>query len=94
MNHPKFCTYVLYSLKDHQFYIGYTTDFSRRMSEHEQGKSKSTAHRRPFVPLLCEYYYAKKDSLRREDYFKTNAGKRTLRLMLKESLLEVKRAKS
>ncbi|MBK8875500.1 MAG: GIY-YIG nuclease family protein [Bacteroidetes bacterium] len=27
-------------LKDHQFYIGYTTDFSRRMSEHEQGKSK------------------------------------------------------
>lgn len=94
MDHPKFCTYVLYSLKDHQFYIGYTTDFSRRMSEHEQGKSKSTAPRRPFVPLLCEYYFSEKDSLRREDYFKTTAGKRTLRLMLKDSLLEVKRARS
>jgi len=90
MEHPQHATYVLYSLKDQEFYIGYSSDFDRRSIEHEQGKSKSTAPRRPFVPLLCEYYFSKKDSLRREEYFKTSAGKRTLRLMLKESLNEVK----
>lgn len=74
MEHPKHCTYVLYSLKDHQFYIGSSSDFDRRSNEHEQGKSKSTAPRRPFVPLLCEYYFSKKDCLRREQYFKTTAG--------------------
>jgi putative endonuclease len=93
MEHPKFCTYVLYSLKDQDFYIGSSSNFDRRSIEHEQGKSKSTAPRRPFVPLLCEYYYSKKDSLRREEYFKTTAGKRTLRLMLQESLNEVKNKK-
>jgi putative endonuclease len=86
MEHPKHCTYVLYSLKDLQFYIGSSSRLSERLIEHEQGKTKSAAPRRPFVPLLCEYYFSKKDPLRREDYFKTSAGKRTLRLMLKESL--------
>ena len=70
MEHPKHATYVLYSLKDREFYIGSTSDFDRRSNEHEQGKSKSTAPRRPLVPLLCEYFFSKKDSLRREDYLK------------------------
>src|SRR5688572_25570964 len=70
MEHPQHATYVLYSLKDQEFYIGYSSDFDRRSIEHEQGKTKSTAPRRPFVPLLCEYYFSKKDSLRREEYFK------------------------
>jgi len=90
MKHPAFAVYILYSLKDDKFYIGYTSDFSRRMSEHEQGKSKSTAPRRPFVPILCEYYYSKSVALRRELYFKTNAGKRVLRLMLTDSLIALK----
>ena len=90
MEHPQHATYVLYSLKDQEFYIGSSSDFDRRSIEHEQGKSKSTAPRRPFVPLLCEYYFSKKDSMRREEYFKTSAGKRTLRLMLQNSLNEVK----
>ncbi len=93
MEHPKHTTYVLYSLKDQQFYIGSSSDFDRRSIEHEQGRSKSTAPRRPFVPLLCEYFFSKKDSLRREEYFKTSAFKRTLRLMLQESLNEIKNLK-
>ncbi|MBL0340742.1 MAG: GIY-YIG nuclease family protein [Bacteroidetes bacterium] len=94
MEHPKFCAYVLYSLKDDQFYIGYTSNFERRMQVHTDGKTKSTAPRRPFIPIHCEYYFAKSDALRREEYFKTTAGKRTLRLMLKDSLNEVKPKKA
>ena len=89
MEHPKYTVYVLYSLKDRQFYIGYTTNFERRMEEHAQGRTTSTACRRPFVPIFCEYYFAKSDALRRELYFKSSAGRRTLRLMLKESLIKM-----
>jgi putative endonuclease len=89
MEHPKSCVYILYSLKDNQFYIGYTTDFNRRMEEHHQGRSKSTAYRRPFIVLMCEYFFDDKDARQREDYFKTTAGKRTLRIMLFNSLRRI-----
>ena len=58
--------------------------------EHSEGRSKSTACRRPFVCVFCEYYLSKSDALRREQYFKTTPGKRVLRLMLKESLSLIK----
>ena len=66
MERPKLCVYILYSLKDDQFYIGYTTNFERGMHEHDNGEVKSTAPRRPFIPILCEYYFSKSDVLRRE----------------------------
>lgn len=93
MKLPQFSVYVLYSLKDHQFYIGYTSNFNRRMEEHAEGRSKSTKCRRPFVCVFCEYYLSKSDALRREHYFKTTVGKRTLRLMLRESLKEIEQIK-
>jgi len=34
-----FYTYVLISLKDGRFYMGYTNDLRRRMEEHNSGKS-------------------------------------------------------
>lgn len=89
IKHPTFAVYVLYSLKDQLFYIGYTSNFTRRMSEHENGKSKSTACRRPFVCVFVEYYVSQSDALRRELYFKTSMGKMVLRLMLSESLSEI-----
>jgi predicted GIY-YIG superfamily endonuclease len=69
MEHPKFAVYVLYSLNDLQFYIGFTTDFNRRMGEHKEGRSKSTASRRPFKVVLVEYYYSKKDANEKRTLF-------------------------
>lgn len=90
MGKLKYCVYVLYSLKDFKLYIGYTTNLTRKLSEHFKGASKSTAARRPFRLIFCEYYLSQKDALRREKYFKTNPGKKTLKLMLRESFSELK----
>ena len=89
LNQLPYCVYVLYSLKDGKLYIGYTTNLERRFTEHQAGNSKSTAPRRPFRLLFCEYYLSKEDAIRREKYFKTTAGKKTIKLMLKESLKEI-----
>ena len=50
IKHPTFAVNVQYCLKDHLFYIGYTANFIRRRSEHENGKSKNNAA----IPLTNE----------------------------------------
>jgi putative endonuclease len=76
----------LKSLKDGDLYTGFTTDLPRRLDDHNSGKAPSTAPRRPFVLIFCEHYLTKTDALRRETYLKSTIGKRTLRLMLADSL--------
>ena len=79
-------TYVLYSLKDSKFYIGFTTDVLRRLDEHNAGKNVSTKTRRPLKLIYYEAHLSKEDALRRESYFKTTKGKVTLRQMIKNIL--------
>jgi putative endonuclease len=82
----KYSVYVLFSLKDKKLYIGSTSNLKNRLTDHFNGFSKSTAPRRPFNLIFCEYFASKKDALRREKYFKTTAGKKSLKLMNRESL--------
>lgn len=83
------CVYVLYSLKDKKLYIGSTSDLKQRLTDHFHGNSEATAPRRPFRLIFCEYFISKKDVFRREKYFKTNPGKKSLRLMLRETYGEL-----
>ncbi len=83
-----YCVYILFSLKDFKLYIGYTTRLEERFREHMEGSTKSTKGRRPFEVVFCEYYVHKADATRREDYFKTTAGKKALKLMLRHTLAE------
>ncbi|MBI4276564.1 GIY-YIG nuclease family protein [Candidatus Uhrbacteria bacterium] len=83
-------TYVLLSLRDKKFYIGFTTDLVQRVRDHQRGNNVSTAKRLPCILIFYEAFLSKKDALRRERYFKTNKGKTTLRQMLREYLAELK----
>jgi len=77
--------YVLLSLKDKKFYIGYTSDLKRRLQEHKRGKNISTKPRRPLKLIYYEAHLSKKDAQRRERYFKTSKGKSTLRQIVRDS---------
>ena len=81
-----YCVYVLKSQKDGLLYIGFTTDLHRRLTEHIRGQSDATAPRRPFDLIYCEFHASKSDALRREGYFKASAGKKALKLMLRDAL--------
>lgn len=81
-----YCVYVLLSLHDGCFHIGFTTDLKRRLTEHFHGCSKATAPRRPFRLVFCEYFFSKEDAERREGYLKTTAGRKGLKLILRETL--------
>lgn len=85
--HPlPYCTYVLLSEKDRMLYVGYTSDLERRLVQHHSGNVKSTSYRRPLKLIFCEFYLFEKDARNREMYFKTTAGKRGLKLMIRSTL--------
>ena len=81
--------YYVYLLKskkkDNWHYVGYTSNLRKRFKEHQNGLSKSTKPYRPLELIFYEAYKTKSDAKRRETYFKTNKGKRALKLMLKDS---------
>ena len=84
-----YCTYVLFSFKDRAFYVGFTSNLNNRLQDHHHGRVISTKNRRPLELVYSEYHQNKYDALRREKYLKSTAGKKGLRLMIRERLQEI-----
>ena len=81
--------YILFSKSYSKFYIGYTEDIERRLKEHHQGAGHTTSRLGVIELVFYEAFKNKKDAQRRERYFKTSQGKKTLKLMLQESICPV-----
>ena len=75
----KYYVYVLRSIKDNNFYIGYTENLKRRMEEHSKGLVRSTKYRRPFILVYYEVCFNQESALKREKYLKTTGGHRYLK---------------
>ena len=58
--------YLIYSLKNGEFYIGTTPDLRRRFSSHNKGKNIATKSGVPWKLVYYEAYPTKDDALRRE----------------------------
>lgn len=76
-------TYVLLC-GDGKQYIGYTNNLDDRLNRHKNGQVFSTKGRQPVRLIFYEAFLHQQDATRREQYFKTTAGKRALKLMLRE----------
>jgi putative endonuclease len=80
-----FYVYLLHSTKDNGFYIGYSTDLKRRLSEHRRAASFATKSRGPWK-LIYEAYTEREDAEGREKFLKSGAGRRCLRAQLRHYL--------
>ncbi|MCK9578944.1 MAG: GIY-YIG nuclease family protein [Methanoregula sp.] len=78
--------YILLSLKDKKFYVGYTADLKRRFYEHSDGKVGSTKNRRPLKLICYEAYLHKQEAERRELFLKSSDGRKDLRKRLINTL--------
>jgi putative endonuclease len=81
-----FYVYVLRSERDSGFYIGYSTDLKRRLSEHSRGASFATKSRGPWKLIYYEAYTEREDAEGREKFLKSGAGRRFLRAQLRHYL--------
>jgi putative endonuclease len=78
--------YVLRSVSDDGFYIGYTSNLRTRLRQHSEGNSFATSYRRPWKLIHYEAYLEQADALGREKYLKSGAGRRFLKAQLRHYL--------
>jgi len=82
--------YVLRSLKDHFFYVGFTKNLKRRLEAHNKGLVPSTKRRAPFELVYWEGCLNQADATQREKYLKSSWGKRYIKNRLKNYLHPVR----
>lgn len=70
-----FTVYILYSKSFDRYYVGYTNDMDRRISEHNRKKGKFTDAGIPWVLVHSELYNSKKEAMVREKLIKSRKSK-------------------
>jgi len=83
-----FFVYILFCC-DKRLYIGFSANLKRRLSEHQNGLSKSTKFRRPLKLIYYECYTNKADAKAREIFLKSGAGHEQLKHQHKRMFAEI-----
>ena len=78
--------YVLRSLKDTMFYVGFTKSLAARLEAHNRGQVSSTKSRMPLELVYWEGCLSQTDATLREKYLKTAWGKRYIKNRLRNYL--------
>ncbi|MHA8050540.1 GIY-YIG nuclease family protein [Aquirufa sp. ROCK-SH2] len=75
-----FVTYVLYSIKFDEIYIGYTSSLIDRFHSHNYLSNKGyTVKFRPWIVAYVEFFESKSEALSREKELKSSVGRRFIR---------------
>lgn len=85
----RYYVYILYSLTDKGFYIGFTTNLKLRLTKHSSGEVTATKFRRPFKLIHYEYFINEDDAKAREEFLKSGFGRKQMKEALKRTLKEL-----
>ncbi|WP_394351184.1 GIY-YIG nuclease family protein [Draconibacterium mangrovi] len=76
-------TYVLYSSKYHQIYIGYSADPEKRLLSHNDERNTGWTKRyQPWQIIHIEKFETKSEALKREKQLKSSRGRAFIRTLL------------
>jgi len=68
---------------DKSWYIGFTSNLKRRVSEHKSGTgSRTTSLKKGWKLIYCEGYKNKKDAEGRERFLKSGSGRKFIKKQL------------
>lgn len=67
--------YILYSKRLDRYYVGYTNDLSRRLTEHNRVKGKYTDIGFPWILVYKEAFETKRSAIARERYIKSRKSR-------------------
>ncbi|MBX7152802.1 GIY-YIG nuclease family protein [bacterium] len=73
-----FYVYVLWSYKLQKRYTGSTNDITKRLKEHNHGKTPFTKSGIPWALVYHEEYKTNKEAREREKFLKTGIGRKWL----------------
>ena len=74
--------YILKSRKNERHYVGCSSDVSKRLKQHNQCESKSTAPHRPYDLIYSERYRDQKSAFSRERQIKSYKGGKAFKKLI------------
>jgi putative endonuclease len=77
-----FTVYILKSTIKDWIYVGMTTDFERRIHDHNRWYNKSTRPYRPFKVILTEKYWTSLEARKKEKQYKSGIGKESIKKLV------------
>jgi putative endonuclease len=80
-----FYVYVIRSQVDGRFYVGMTANVTKRVDEHNAGRTKSTKGYKPWDLVFIEVYPSRSEARIREKYLKGGSGKEFIKTLWSNS---------
>jgi putative endonuclease len=74
--------YILHSKSFNRYYVGYTNDIARRLTEHNRIKGKFTDVGIPWILVYTESFASKKEAMDREKFIKSRKSKSFIRELI------------
>ncbi len=74
--------YILLSEKTNRYYVGYTNDLDRRLSEHNRKKGKYTDEGIPWKLIYTEDFTTKSEAMEREKYIKAKKSRKYIETII------------
>ncbi|OGG11664.1 hypothetical protein A2Z00_00005 [Candidatus Gottesmanbacteria bacterium RBG_13_45_10] len=78
-------TYILRSKKDGRYYIGSTDNLKNRLLQHNNGQSRYTKGRGPFIIVYREDYQTRSEAKKREYYLKSLKSRTAIEKIVKSA---------
>ncbi len=89
VSNNRYYTYILYSLIDNGFYIGFSNNLKRRLTQHARGEVEATKNRLPVRLIHYEYFIDRTDAEAREKFLKSGYGRIQFKQILKNTLKRI-----
>ena len=74
-----FYAYVIKSIDHNYYYKGHCEDIEKRLTQHNNGLTKSIKPYIPFKLVYFEVFTNREDAIKREKYFKSGEGRQFLK---------------
>ena len=80
-----YTVYILKSESIDRYYVGYTNDLERRLTEHNRKKGKYTDSGIPWKLVHSEIYSSKKEAMEREKFIKRQKSRDFIKSLFSSS---------
>ncbi|NOX18066.1 MAG: GIY-YIG nuclease family protein [Chlorobi bacterium] len=80
-----FYVYILYSENIDKFYVGYTSDLTKRIARHNSGWGKFSSRGAPWKIVYFEKYNSKSDAIKRENEIKKKKSRKYIEALIMRS---------
>ncbi len=81
-----FYVYIIQSLKDSSYYIGYSANPISRLEKHNKSRTGYTSRKKPWELVYTEGFEDKSDALKKERFIKAQKSKAFIERLINSKL--------